>query len=327
MLVKFKVFEKAKVSIEDNGCAMESVFENERVDEGVFSDIVNYFSRVLGGKVGKLDKLVNRYKNNEEEYWPKWADANFKYNEADSLIKQTSDPAEKSKYQEMRERADKLLTQVDKGRDEVNDSLVRQAQHVIKNNGRLKDYYLMIKAKADEEVANENYRKLKKLSDKETVETLYKKMEADTENARTKEQQFKKKYGEQVSTTLPVSKVHPKDDKKAVPFKDYGITSLSDFVLSYDKVFDAKVAEMNQANLRQLVDYMKKEIQSFQDSVDKEIKGYQNELKAISPSATDVKEKRAELAKNMQDAQKSAEDDIQVLKDRISKIENKMLVG
>lgn len=203
-MIKFNQFEKIKNAI-DEGVDMAELtplMESENLSEGIFSSIMNYFSKLLGGKIDKLDKIISKYKSNEHDYWAKWADANFKFNEADTLMRQTSDPSEKEKYLEMKQRADKLLKVVDSSRDEVNDALSRQAQHIIKGNARLGDYYLMVKAKADEEVANESYKKLKKLSDKDTVDTLYKKVEVDTENARKKEEEFKKKYGGQSTGSM-----------------------------------------------------------------------------------------------------------------------------
>lgn len=205
-MIKFNQFEKIKRAIDEGvePAELTPLMENENLNEGILSSIMNYFSKILGGKVAKLDTIVGKYKDNEHDYWAKWADANFKFNEADSLIKQTSDPSEKEKYFEMKQRAEKLLKVVDTSRDEVNDALSRQAQQLIKGNARLGDYYLMIKAQADEEVANESYKKLKKLSDKDTVDTLYRKMEADTENARKKEEEFKKKYGGQATGNMNV---------------------------------------------------------------------------------------------------------------------------
>lgn len=325
-LLKFNTFERIKNAVINEGvdpAELTPLFESEDINEGIFSAIKNFFSKMLGGKIDKIDKIIQKYKDNEAEYWKKWGEANFAYNKAETMMKELSDPAQKAKHMEMRERADKLLGQIDKSRDGVNDALSRQAALIIKGSDRLTDYYLMMKAKADEEVAQNSYKGLKKVADENTVDTLYKKVEVDAARARKKEEEFKKKYGASVGGGSTPTKI---TGDKEQPFKNFGITDLQDFVLTSDKEFNEKVSNMPKSNIKLLVGYMKKEMSRIESEVSKEIKALQDKLKDLNPTDTDIDDKRKKLDHDIEGARKAADEDLSLLKDRINKLENKILV-
>ena len=42
------------------------------LNEGLLDSFKNGLSRLFGGDVGKLDKLLSDYRDNEDEYWTRW---------------------------------------------------------------------------------------------------------------------------------------------------------------------------------------------------------------------------------------------------------------
>ena len=143
------------------------------LNEGVLTGIMNFFSKVFGGRVTELDRILEKYKRNEGSYWKKWSEANHEYNKASALRDSSEDNIERQKYMERMERASKLIKQTTKTRDEVNSALDRQAVLIIRDNRRLRTYWEVKKAKAKEEVSNKSYTSLKKEVDDDTLDILY----------------------------------------------------------------------------------------------------------------------------------------------------------
>ena len=133
----FKLFEKLSIGSIERREYEELLVDG--VNEGVLNSIVNFFSRALGGSIDKLDKLIKKYKENEVEYWEEWADARGKFNKADALAKEAkSDPVERAKYEEQKERLKKLQAQIEIKRKDVSNSLNKQVSHIIK------DLYMLV---------------------------------------------------------------------------------------------------------------------------------------------------------------------------------------
>lgn len=197
MIVKFNQFERIQESL-DNDRLSEAyaILESEGVEinEGVLSSIRNYLSKLLGGRVSKLDTIIKKYKDNEADYWENWADANFKLNKAEATLKEVSGP-ERNRFEEARKMAHRLLDQIDETRKKVNASLEKQAGLITKNNTRLSDYYTAAKAKADEAVAKEAYEEAKKNADDHTINSLHDKLQKAIAEAKKRDAEFRENYG------------------------------------------------------------------------------------------------------------------------------------
>lgn len=270
---KFKLFENLSIGAIERGEFKLTLNESEKLDEGVLSSVANFFSRMLGGGVSKIDKILRKYKDNELEYWLDWADARGRFSEADALSKEAkSDPVEKMKYEEQKERVKKLQVQVEEKRKNVNDALIRQANNVIKDSTRLKDYWEMKKAKIDEEVARESFDEVKKSSDNETIHNLFDtEIQRAAKIARQKDENFKKKYG-----SLSSGKFFDQDnanDELSVS----GI-SIKDLIAKPIAELQGKLKAVPSEKLDDILKYIERESKKVKDQKEEDIKNIKNRV-------------------------------------------------
>lgn len=198
-MIKFSQFELIKESLEAGDVSKAyAILEADGVDinEGVFTSIKNYLSKMLGGRVSKLDKLIRKYKDNEDDYWENWADGNAKQVRAVAALEELSahDP-EHRKYDEAKKMSERLLLQIEDTRSKVNASINKQSDLITKNNTRLTDYWNLAKAKADEDVANDALDQAKKGSDEHTINVLYDRLQKVVKEAKERDDAFSKSYG------------------------------------------------------------------------------------------------------------------------------------
>lgn len=252
----FKLFENLSIGAIERG---EHFQLNESMNEGIWTSIANFFSKMVGGSVSKLDKILRRYEDAELDYWNDWADARSKSAEAEVLSNQTkSDPVQVAKYKEQKERIQKLLTQVDKKHDDVKDALTRQANSIIKDSERLKDYWEMKKAKIDEDAAKAAYDEIKKSTDDDTIHDLFdNEIQRASKIAKKKEEEFKNKYPGNSFSTAPSEEDSEGLIVSGINIKDLMMKPISD----------------NQAKLKNLAGAdIKKVFDVFNDTINDEIK-------------------------------------------------------
>ena len=162
LITKFSIIEGAMAN------------NDTQLNEGVLDNVRNFLSKAFGGKVAKLDQLINKFEQNESDYWIKWADATVAKNKAEAERYEGGYDTSRQKYDDLIERSEKLLREIEDEKTAVNDSLTRQANLIIKDNARLRAYFDMKKAKSDERVAHANYQQMKKEADSKSIEEMYK---------------------------------------------------------------------------------------------------------------------------------------------------------
>jgi hypothetical protein len=298
----FSLFESAYVNFESG--------QQPALNEGVLSGVMNFFSKVFGGRVSELNNILNKYKKNEATYWDKWAQANHEYNKAVAKRTTAEDPIDKQKHVEMMERANKLITQVTKTRHDVNDALDRQATFIIKDNTRLRDYWVMKKAKTDEQVANTSYSSLKKKVDSDTVDELY---------ARVKETQAtaKKAMDKMPKGSMSIGfggKYEDLSDTVAeVPFSKFDIHDTTDFIFATDELWNDRVALMPAKNKEKLVDHLTDALDKSVVELAKQEKVYKGK---INGTKDETEKKR--LEKELKHTKEYADKDIATISNRIT---------
>lgn len=308
MIRSFKLFESLSIGMIERGEYLTVLTESERVDEGIFSDIKNYFSKMLGGSVDKLDKLLRKHKENELEYWTEWADARGRYNKADALYKESKDPVDKMKYEEQRERVKRLISQVESKRRDVSDSIMKQAQNVIKDSQRLKDYFDAKKSKVDEEVARESYNMVRKTTDDDTIHDLFdNNITKAVETARQKNAKFKEKYGDSFASAPEPS------ESGELTVAGVKIADILDKSLS--QIHD-KLKEMPADSLQDVSKFLDKEIKRRKDKYDALIK----RIKATVPD-------KEQQSKQIDDATNDYAADIQEIDAKIAAIDQLILAA
>lgn len=268
---KFQLFERLSIGGIERGEHI-TILNESNLDEGIFSSITNFFSRMLGGSVAKLDKIITKYKDNEVDYWVEWADIRGKFDEADALSKEAkADPVQKMKYEEQKERIKKLQTQLENKRKDVTDALIRQSTGIIKDSERLKDYWEMKKAVADEDVAKDSYTEVKKSTDDETIHDLF---DIEIQNAvkiaKEKNDAFKDKYGDLSGGSFFDQVPTDNDDLTVSGIK---IKTLISSPLEELKV---KMKSLSNERLDDVLKYFEKELKKIKDQRDDDIKNVRN---------------------------------------------------
>jgi len=282
---KFKLFESLSIGAIERGEYKISLNESEQLDEGVLSSIKNFFSRMLGGAVSKLDKILRKYKDNELDYWTDWADARGRFAEADALSREAkSDPVDRMKYEEQKERVKKLQAQVETKRKDVNDALSRQATNIIKDSTRLKDYWEMKKAKVDEEAARESFDEIKKSSDDTTLHDLFDtEIQKAAKAARKKDAEFKEKYGSVSSGKFDQTPDEDEDLSVAgIKIKDLLSKPISEI--------QQKLKSTSADKLSDILSYLEKELKKMKDQKDDDIKNIKNRTSDKDQQAKEIDE-------------------------------------
>lgn len=276
ILDKFKTFESISNSL-DKGIPI-----NESLDEGVISSVTNFLSKMFGGAVSKIDKILDKYKTAEVDYWKDWADARGKSAEAEVLAKVAkTDVIQQAKYKEQQARIDKLLKQVEDKRADVKDALERQAKSIIKNSDRLNDYWNMKKAVLDEQAARESYSVVKKSTDNETIHDLFdNEIQKAAKKAKEKEAEFKAEYG----------------GKK---FKDSEDDDDDDYSVSGIKMKDLMTRSLSDMK-PQLKTLDGDEIKTLLDAFNREIKDKTEYFKNTISDKDELFKEKSELSKRTQ---------------------------
>lgn len=271
---KFKFFESLSIGAIERGEHLATLNESQQLDEGILSSVANFFSRMLGGSVAKIDKILRKYKDNELDYWIEWADARGRYAEAEALSKEAkADPVDKMKYDEQKERVKKLQAQVEEKRKNVNDALVRQANHIIKDSVRLKDYWEMKKAKIDEEVAKESYNEVKKSTDNDTIHDLFDtEIQRAAKAARKKDEEFRQKYGS-LSSGKFFDQAPGENEDLAVS----GI-KIKDLIGKPLTELQSRLKNIAAENLNDILHYLEKEVKKIKDQKEEDIKNIKNKV-------------------------------------------------
>lgn len=305
LITSFDQFEKIYESVE-NGTPVKA----DDINEGIFSGIMNFFSKVFGGRITDLDVLLRKYKDNETKYWGKWAHANHEYNKAAAQREVATDPIDKRKHLEMMERASNLIKQTTVSRHAINDALDRQAQIMIRGNQRLRSYWEMKRAKADEYVADKSYTTLKKEVDADTVDELYDRVKETQEKAKTKIAKMPKG-----TSTIEFGDYADKSEEtQEVPMSKFGVHDLDDFVYSSDDLWNDRVKLMPKANLLIIADQLRDTINRITDETNEEVKKYKKQLETAEGG------KKERLEKDLKHIESYTAEDIQKLEDRLTQV-------
>ena len=294
---KFKIFETLTIESIESGNYLN---ESELLDEGIVSSVKNFFSRMLGGSVSKIDSLLKKYKDKEEEYWKEWVDARNKYSEADVLSKEGKlDNVDRAKYDEQKERIKVLQRQIESNRRDINDSIVKQVNSIVKDSSRLKDYYEMKRAQLDEEIAKRSYEELKDSSSDESIHEIFDDViQKAVDASRKKNKMFKEKYGEEYSKFYEAPDNDNDDDLSVAGIKISDLTSkpLADL--------QSKLKELNPNKLDSLAKYLEKELKKVKEQKDEDVKNLKNknvDKQVISREIDDINKKYKNQITNLQD--------------------------
>jgi hypothetical protein len=304
-ITNFDDFERVYESVERG----ESLPE---LNEGILTGIMNFFSKVFGGRVTELDRILDKYKRNEGSYWKKWSEANHEYNKANALRDSSEDNIERQKYMEKMERASKLIKQTTKTRDEINSALDRQAILIIRDNRRLRTYWEVKKAKAEEEVANKSYTSLKKEVDDDTIDLLY-------DNARKAQKRAQEKVKQMPKGTMTIDFGKYEDrskEGKLVPMNKFGIHDVDDFLYASDEIWHERIKLMPDANKAELKRKLERAIESLKADAEREVDKYKKSMETASD------DEKSRIKSDLQKVEEFAKKDEEILTSRMQQVES-----
>jgi hypothetical protein len=170
----------------------------KEVNESSITDrLKNWISSTFGGSIEKIDRLLSEYKTSELRYIDEWEEVKT---EVDKLSLQrgqiTNDPAEVKRIDRMIDRNQSVLPAAQKAHKAKTDEIFLKVKRIIEENKRLADYWELNKSRVDSEVSEEMYRRAKQLSDDSLSSDLYSKYKKAVLQAKEKNDEFKKEYGE-----------------------------------------------------------------------------------------------------------------------------------
>jgi hypothetical protein len=238
----------------------------------VLDNIRNFVSRALGGRVKKLDRILKRYEENEESYWDRWSEAVRLKAEAETMRYDDRDSSE-----ELGERAEKLLRQVEETKDAAKDAHIRQANGIIRGNARLQEYFDMQKAVVDERVASSGYEEAKKKSTKQELARFKEEADRRREASRKLQSAFVGKYGANPFSGSEFSDAPSKGTDSQIA-KILGAESYEEITMSQDE-FEAKIDSTDQDQIDGIYKVMSRKLKSMRQKKDEEarrIKSYYN---------------------------------------------------
>ena len=182
----------------------ELVYEGQvcQLDEGAISNLKNFMSKLFGGKVDQLDKIVYKMRESDASYWKEWSDNSNKYTGAQLLYSQTSDPIERSKQGEIMNRTKKAMDVLVNSRNEIKKSLDTEASIICGTNDRLKDYYSMEKCKAEVLIAQDSYEAAKKMADDHVLDVAYDQLTDALNKVKDGDKIYTDKYGKDYKNNL-----------------------------------------------------------------------------------------------------------------------------
>ena len=177
-------------------------------EAGIFDRIKNWLSSTFGGSVDSLDKLANEYRSAELEYVEKWEDINVEIDKLDLERSQTkSDPAEMKRIDRLIQRNNELMNAQARFHEKKTENIFTKVKDVIKENGRVRIYWEKLKTKIDADIAEEMYKKAKRLADSSLSSTLYAKYKEALLKAKQKDIDFRNKYGNLMTMDIESSDV------------------------------------------------------------------------------------------------------------------------
>ena len=239
-----------------------------KIEEGAIDGLKNFFSKLFGGKVHKLDTIIKSIKNADNDYWKEWSDFTFKYNAAYIIRNQTSNQVEHTKQDEIMNRIKKTKETLNAARETYKQSLDKQASLIIGENTRLKDYYNMEKAKMEAEVAQHSYEDVRKISDEKLIDEAYKRLNDKLAKVKKHDIEFKEKYGDNYQKNLFGMTDHD-FGKYEHGFTDNESSNLDTYLLMTDRAFAYAISRMNPDDAYKVEELMQTEMKQLKEDLEK----------------------------------------------------------
>lgn len=259
---------------------------NQINESKTMDKILNWFSGTFGGKVEKINKLIEKYKDLEFSFVDEWED--IKIEEDELKLKRSQikhDPAELKKIDRMIIRNNDLLDALKKSHSKKTEEIFFDIKKIIEDNKRLKDYWENSKVKADVEVAEEMYKKAKKLTDRSEADTLYSRYRQAVILSKQKDEDFLELYGKYSVDKYPLVPTQTPGQFASAGLspKEVGSSEASFEMLSKLPVIDfsAAIRDFSRDQSKKLLNFLIKERNDLYLAMDIERDSLNNEISSM----------------------------------------------
>jgi len=249
------------------------------VEGEVYDKAVNWLSKNFGGKVSKVDDILDDIRKSENDYADEWEDIISDIDALEVEKTQTnSDPAERKKLDRVISRKDRVLDALQKKHDGEIKRLKEKGEKLPGKNERLKAYWELELANLEIDIAEDMYRKAKDLSSETTAKSLYRKYESAMDKAKKRDAAFRSKYGSLIA--FKTNKGKSSTDE----------SSLESMINMTQESFESRVKTWDKSAIKKLVKYLRKERNESYATMDREKESLSMRIKS-NPN------KKAELTK------------------------------
>jgi len=267
------------------------------LNEGKLIDkIKDWLSGNFGGDIGKLNDILEDYRRIELRFVDEWERIKIEIDKLELQRAQTkSDPAELKKIDRMMERNRDLVSSAQKVHEKRTDELFIKAKKIIDSNKRALPHWESKKAAIDSEVAEEMYRRSKKLADESTSTDLYYKYREAVTKAKEKDRQYLEMYGNMLDST---DKLYSRYSKDPASGKKYSDSNFEVFSKLSAIEFSEAIKDFPKEELKQLTSYLIKERNDLYVAMEIEKETLLNQVQKM-PKDNKTKEFSAEKLKEI----------------------------
>jgi hypothetical protein len=229
--------------------------EWERLNEAnLLGKITKWFSDNFGGKMSKLDSLIDEYSDAETSYVDEWEKIQEEIDKLELEKEQTkSDPAELKRINKFIRRNEDALSAGEKSHMKNIDFIMSKVKKEISNDSELRKYWELNKTRVDSEIAEDMYTRAKKLADPSISKTLYRLYKDTVLKAKEKDEEFRKEYGNLISGSAKDKKIDPESYDNEAKLTD---AEMGQYVGMNLTDFTRAVRNLDKSSSRELAGYL-----------------------------------------------------------------------
>jgi hypothetical protein len=229
--------------------------EWERLNEAnLLGKITKWLSDNFGGKMSKLDSLIDEYTDAETAYVDEWERIHDELDKLELQKEQTkSDPAELKRINKFIQRNEEALSAGEKSHMKLIDFIMSKVKKEVSSDQELRKYWELNKTRVDSEIAEDMYKRAKKLADPSISKTLYKLYKDTVLKAKEKDEEFRKEYGNLISGSDKGKKGDSLSYADEAKLTD---AEMSQYVGMNLTVFTNAVKNLDKSSSRELAGYL-----------------------------------------------------------------------
>lgn len=287
----------------------------EKLNEAnLLGKITKWLSDNFGGKMSKLDALIADYADAESAYVDEWEKIHDDIDKLELEKEQTkSDPAELKKIKKFIQRNQDALSAGEKSHMKKIDFIMEKIKKEISDDQELRKYWELNKTRVDSEIAEDMYKRAKKLADPVLAKSLYKKYKDTVMKAKEKDEEFRKEYGNLISRS-----VKGKDDSSDSYDSETVLTDseMTQYMGLNITDFTRAVKNLGKSESRELAGFLIKKRNELYNQMDAEKDELNDQIiKKTGPGAT-----RESATKRLREIKEKYMDQIRDLRGKISVI-------